>query len=142
MDYEKYLWHFRHGADWEKDGAMQTEILHAHHMCSRARIEMHPKVIEHERMHHRRAVGDKIMDAIYRGWYPYDVEWWEGQYDDPWVLKDYSSISTLETDLLGTDTYHFWTRVKIAAQWGTPQMIRNPEPELLTIDTYTPRLPE
>lgn len=133
-DYSKYLWRFRTFKDIVGNNH-QKEILFAHHAINKEQIALYPKLVEHERGYHRRAVSEKLAQAIYNGWFPYDVEWWEGEYDDDWNLVEYRESPLL---VPRTDVYHFYTKIYLAAPYYTPQLVRGRNDRYPTIETYTP----
>jgi hypothetical protein len=133
LDKIKYLWHFMPFGDFLRDKRYRTEHLYAHQMISQsslAQVYDREKVLETERRIHREAVAAKVVEAMYEGWMPFEMEWWEGPYDDYHILKGYPS----ET---GED-YHFWTKVRLAS-WDYLVASRASYDEGKAFARHTPR---
>ena len=133
IDKLKYLWRFLPFGDYSKDKSYRTEMLHSHSMVSQSALAStyYPDMIlGYERDTHRKAVAEKVIEAMYEGWMPYDMEWWEGTYDDKHTLRGYGEA--------WNEDYHFWTKVKLAS-WTYPILKRNPSSEDVTFMAYTPK---
>lgn len=85
-----------------------NETLYSHNAVSPESIVSSVSLIEYERARHRYEIGKRITDAVYKGWLPYCMEFWEGTYDDHSILRDHPP---------GYDDgmYHFYTKMKFAA---------------------------
>jgi len=117
VTYDKHLYHFKpRNLQFEENSPYQKDALYCHNYVSRVSLEMgYPgtgeRILAEAREMHRRSVGNALIRVIYDGWFPYETEWWEGRYDDPALLRGYEG-----SDILTTDDYHFWTRIRIYSQ--------------------------
>lgn len=133
LDKVKYLWHFMPFGDYTRDKRYRTEHLYAHQMVSQSSLAQaydKDRVLETERRAHREAVAAKLAEAMYEGWMPFEMEWWEGPYDDYHTLKGYPPESRAE--------YHFWTKVRLAS-WDYLVAKRSPSTEEMSFLRHTPR---
>ena len=132
MEKTEYLWRFLPFGDMKKDKQYRTEVLYSHSIISMAQLDgaLYPDmVLEYERTNHRRAVADKIAAALYDGWLPYDVQWWEGEYNDMGILRDFP--------VERTPSYHFWTKIWVACRaYAIPK--RNADINEVSILRYDP----
>lgn len=132
IDKAKYLWKFRPFGNLDKNDKYRKEALYSHQVISAQQLASafdKDKVLSYQREEHRRAVAEKIALAMYEGWMPYDMEWWEGKNDNYFMLREYGELFN--------DDYHFWTKVKLAT-WTYPIVKRNPKDAELTYIAYTP----
>ena len=95
---------------------MRSQVLTSHSYCTEAGIAAWNDYLSANRRNHRDEVGRLITEAIYEGWFPDGIEWYEGEpdYDLPWDGKSRG------TD----DEYHFFTRVHLVAPVAYPLMER------------------
>lgn len=134
------LWRTKLDGNFEDHkGPYLTEHLYGHIQLTREQAELYPETIKFEREHHRRSISEKVTEALYKGWLPYEMEWWEGYVgDDPWAMKDY--IGLVAAMKRGYDIYHFWTRIRFAALRNQPMLKRNPKPvDSITLETVSPQ---
>jgi hypothetical protein len=133
LDKLKYLWHFMPFGDYIRDKHYRTEHLYAHQRVSQSTLAQaydREKVLETERRMHREAVAAKLAEAMYEGWMPFEMEWWEGKYDDHRALKNFPYEP-------GED-YHFWTKVRLASR-DYLAIKRSPSSDEMTFYRHTPR---
>lgn len=110
LEKDKFLWVF---APFGKGPANSIrETLHCKSAVSlQAIVQSDSRALEWERDAHRRSVGEKMTEAMYLGWMPLKMEWWEGEFDDLDVLRRYYSPFTR----LGDGMYNFYTTVDMIA---------------------------
>lgn len=133
------LWHTKLYGDFENPkGPYMTEKLYGYMQLTREMAEDYPRSIEMMRRDHRHSVSDRVVEALYKGWLPYEMEWWEGYVDDPWTMRDYLGFA--EAIKEGDDIYHFWTRIKFAALKSQPMLNRGANLDsLVSISTVSPQ---
>lgn len=125
----KYLW--RWALPLPTDKLYHLERVHAHHVVSEYQQATHPEIIGWQREAHRRSLGEVLTPALFNGWLPYRIEWWEGPYDDSWVLREYHTLDYKQD-------YHFMTRIDLAAPKQAPQMVRQSGEDGLSISNMSP----
>lgn len=106
------LWRFRY---WDKTKYDNLETVQCYHQLAKEEIDRYPAAVDHMRTIHRRSMMDGITKAMYDGWMPLDLEWWEGYVDDTWVLNEYPHVYP------GDNIYHFWTRMTLLSRDSVQQ---------------------
>lgn len=95
-----------------KDNKMRNQTLTAHHYVSEEYIAAYPEVIEYDRRLHRESVMRRVTEALYEGWFPYHMEWYEGEDYTEWEYV--TGLPAGKVD----QNYHFHTIIHLAAPWN------------------------
>jgi hypothetical protein len=89
------------------------EILIGHNLVSAMELAHYHDIggnirLDYSREAHRRDVSEQLMNAMYEGWMPFNMEWWEGLDDDRQLLQMHREVP------YDHGAYHFWTRIELA----------------------------
>lgn len=133
---KEMLYHFK---AWRAEDPMQKEVLWSHQWYDKASIVtlVNPeKFLDGMRDLHRRAVAEKTAEALYDGWFPLDIEFWEGYNEDRFMPREYQ-------DTYHDDRYHFVTKMTLGAPYTYPAKKMNAKDgeglESLTLWQHAPR---